>query len=351
MYTPQNIHESPYFKNVLRGMAWLDEHRENTRWYNEIDLNTLDCHVTKQDPFGQLDVPTSQVSPTDEDLGRGLSLINNKDSNTNYKTLTETWKTLIELRRQLPPVPKGWVFVGLGGHHACEQWFTDGAYRYCFKPSGRVWGNKWSDRIGSNPEDFIITRAAFILPCDSRTITEWLYNASKENRTMNTGCHIINENSPKIAIGKETGDLYYDGYEVPFSDIKEFMKWLENTPDLAGENVQINEISVGCQTIEYQHLHNIIHAYSEEVWKKSTNPTVQVGTEFDWEDSTYRLVLTEHGYDIFITALNTREFTRYHSSHKINPDHECPQKLQWEDLQASYTVPPFDEISNLRGAV
>lgn len=149
----------PYYKNVLRGMAWLDANAPG--WLGNVDLDSLNMEFTKRDAFSQATNAALKHSISTDDMfyGRGRDRIKTNANSLEYRSLTNTWRELIKLRRSLPPIPEGMVFVGNGPLDS----FGDNFY-------GLLDTNVWREgHLGNHPG------LLYCAPTSHPAVEQWLF--------------------------------------------------------------------------------------------------------------------------------------------------------------------------------
>ena len=291
----------PYYKNVLRGMAWLDEHYDG--WLNKIELDELDMNYDFRSPDHGCDI---LVQLGEENYGIQSSTHLGMYAPAGCDELTKTWTALIELRRKLSKIPDGTVFVGQGPLPEAYQEHNS-FYASCFEG---VKYPSWDPKpLGQGSEQY----CCYAAKPEHPIVTEWLFEG--EPKMSNNKRYMINS----------YGSVSFAGYNATPHEIEQLRKAVKlvlshNEYSAAPMNGidgysmtfyahPDSEIRIGCQTITLREFKEFIDEYDRGEWKEP-ECEYDLGDKFLYSDQTYILANVDNGsYNLINTTTGERMFS------------------------------------------
>ena len=252
---PDSVAAMPYYQQALRGMAYIDQHSDNKQWVDDVPLDELDMDHDDMDILAY----TLGRCHNNLDMSRKLGFYTDGIGDE----LTETWRVLLRLRQQLPELPDGHVFIGVGSEDNDTQ-YAD--IRHCY---GWEEGIRWEDRWSRPVEERIqYNHVAYCVHRDHALARPYI---TQENEPMN-------DDTPELTLRSIDDGVVYQGYVLSEDDIEKLMTLVRATTTLrdVGYDVEVSEVSVGCKKFSHEQL-NTLYAQYKKLKQQPQGFTVKMG--------------------------------------------------------------------------
>ena len=285
---PDNITALPYYQQVLRGMAYIDQQHLNKRWVDDVPLDALDMGDPGRDVLAHTLGPRYNSTQLSQELGFYAPV--------DHDTLTDTWRVLLRLRHQLPPLPDDHVFIGVGN---ARNSVVHKNVRRCY---GWEEGIRWEDRWSSPGETLL--RHNNVAYCVHRDHALAQPYTIEENKPMN-------DDTPELTLHSSGDGVVYQGYHFTDDDIEKLMTLVRATTSLrnAGFDVEINEVSVGCQEFTRRQL-NDLYAQYKQLKEQPKGFTVKRGDRVEYTPVGTVYIVASVGYTSYL-LIDTATGSRY----------------------------------------
>ena len=315
---PPSMTQLPYYRQVLCGMAYIDSHLPGQRWHDDIELDTLNMNYTSDDVLSRT-LGYAHTRKYSMSQALGFYAGPDPDLDVRHVNLTETWRAMLRLRNELPTLPEGHVFLGVGNERNTVR--HDGV-RHCFgwnidngSPESPSWDREWSGRSDSelsrNNVAYCAEREHPL--AQALLILDDTPQPQPEEKTMEDDGY-----RAEVKIEGD-GNIICYGYNFSHNDAQQLEDFLNYSSSLddAGFDMEIAAITIGCRRFEVKEITGLLAAYYDKKRERDNPFPVTTGTRLVRGGSTY-IVAQIGDNDYLLVSLKTGN--RHNSVIVRNPE-------------------------------